>query len=78
MITYQIYYILSSTIKATNRSDGNNHSDAASGAGVGAGAETPGELMEDLRKNLFRSPIFTKYLQMYVIKTFDININYQR
>ena len=76
MIKYQIHFIQSSTIKATNRSDGNNHGDAASGAG--AEAETPGELMEDLRKNLFRSPIFTKYLQMYVIKTFDIDINYLR
>ena len=27
------------------------------------------ELMEDLRKNLFRSPIFAKYLQMYVIES---------
>ena len=58
-------------IQATNKSDDNNHSGAASGAGTGTGAmvETPGELMEDLRKNLFRSPIFAKYLQMYVIES---------
>ena len=57
-------------IQATNQSDRNNHSGAASG--VGAGAETPGELMDDLRKNLFRSPIFAKYLQMLARKNFQI------
>lgn len=38
------------------------------GAGAGDGTETlsPGHLMDDLRLNLFRSPVFAKYLQMCV------------